>query len=507
VNSPGWGYVNHSSHVAFENNVAYNVHGSGFVTEAGNEIGVFRRNFAIRSVGSGHDPVSRVKVQDFGHEGNGFWLQGGGVSVEDNLAAGQREAGFFFFSSGLIEEGLGRMGFPLANVPEPLRVNHVKSPKENQPPDRMTINYLPLRSFKGNTAFACRTGILVRFHTPPKTESIIEDCKVWSSGTGVRILYSDNIRLRNLRLIGGGKNASAGVSQGSEAIGGTVYENLHVEGWQTGISVSDIIARPQIIVGGYYDNQVNIAIALGYGRTGLGRVDEIKGDIRFGASSRRDIALTVNYDAFYSRDPNALFAPNTIRLDTPKHAGKQLYFLEQGADYVPLKTVASGKFRSAATGHVPADLIGKTNRELWQKYGLAIAGIVAPADATTDPKIDGLIGARSTARPDLVLHNVYSRNLQGYRPAYSDAGRAKKSVDARGHDLQAGWNLITEKLNDEVRSFLVFGGADKPGYVNKGGGEQNYEKPTDKKAKPPQAPGDKGATPKPTEAPSKGIKP
>jgi hypothetical protein len=493
VNSPGWGYVNHSGQVEFEDNVAYNVHGSGFVTEAGNEIGSFRRNLAIRSAGSGHDPVARVKVQDFGHEGNGFWLQGGGVCVEDNIACGQREAGFFFFSSGLIEEGLGRMGFPLANVPEALRVNNIKSPKENQPPDRMTLNYLPLRSFKGNTAFASRVGIIVRFHSPPKTESLIEDCTVWRTGTGVRILYSDNIRLRNLRLIGGDKNSAMGVSQGSEAIGGAVYENLHVEGWQTGISVSDIIANRQIIEGGYYDNQVNIAIALCYGRTGNGRVDEIKGDIRFGASSRRDIALTVNYDAFYSRDPNALFAPNAVRLDTPKYRGKQLYYVEQGADHVPLKTVASGKFRSAATGHVPAELIGKTNRELWEKYGLAIAGTVAPADAAKDPKIDGLIGAPSTAPPDLVLHNVYSRQLQGYRPSYRDPTGGKKQGDAPTHDLRAGWNLITEKIKDQPRSFLVFGGADKPGYIKKGDGEGGYSEKPDKKPKQTPAP----AAPKP----------
>jgi hypothetical protein len=505
VNSPGWGYVNHSGYVEFEDNVAYNVHGSGFVTEAGNEIGSFRRNLAIRSAGSGHDPVARVKVQDFGHEGNGFWLQGGGVRLEHNIAAGQREAGFFFFSSGLIEDGLGRMGFALANVPEPLRVNNVKSPKENQPPDRMTLNYLPLLSFKGNTAFACRVGIIVRFHSPPKTESVIEDCTVWRTSTGVRILYSDNIRLRNLRLIGGGdKNAAMGVAQGSEAIGGAVYENLHVEGWQTGISVSDIIARPQVIQGGYYDNQVNIAIALCYGRTGVGRVDEIKGDIRFGASSKRDIALTVNYDNFYSRDPNALFAPNAVRLDTPKYRGKQLYYVEQGADHVPLKDVASGKFRSAATGHVPAELIGKTNKELWQKYGLAIAGAVAPADVATDPRIDGLIGAPSTAPHDLVLHNVYSRQLQGYRPSYSDPAGAKKQGGIHRHDLRAGWNVVTEKINDQPRSFLVFGGADKPGYVKKGDGDYN-EKP-DKKPKP-QAPGDEGAKPKPKPAPDKNPKP
>jgi hypothetical protein len=470
VNSPGWGYVNHSSHVEMDDNVAYNVHGAAFVTEAGDEIGAFRRNLAVRSAGSGHDTIARNDIQDFGHEGSGFWLQGGGVAVEDNISAGHRDAAYFFFTSGLIEEGLGRMGFLTSNVPEALRVNNVKSPKEKQPPNRMTLNFLPLLSCKGNTAFASGLGMVIRFHSPPATRSLVEDCTVWRTRIGMRILYSDNIHLRNLRLIGDGKNSQVGINQGSEAIGGTVYENLHVEGWATGIAVSDIVAKSQIIEGGYYDNRVNIALALAYTREGTGRVDEIKGAIRFGPSSDRDIALAVNYDAFYTRDPNILFAPHVVQIDTPKYPKKQLYFGDQAADFVPLKNVATGKFRSAAKDHVPDELIGKTSRELWQKYGLAIAGAVAPADATIDPKIDGLIGARTTHAPALILYNVFSPKLEGYRPTCSEPGQAKKTTpETRPVDLKPGWNLVTQKLNDQIRSFLVFGGASRPVGMDKKG--------------------------------------
>jgi hypothetical protein len=271
-------------------------------------------------------------------------------------------------------------------------------------------------------------------------------------------------------LIGDGKNAQVGVSQGSEAIGGAVYENLHVEGWATGLAVSDIVARSQVIQGGYFDNGVNIALALAYTREGKGRVDEIKGPIRFGPSSKHDIALRVNHDAFYSRDPNLLFFPNVVRIDTEKYPGQQLYYPDQAADYVPLKTEASGKFRSSAKGHVPEELIGKTNRELWEKYGLAIAGGVAPAEARTVPKIEGLIGKPSTYRPGSVLYNVYSPKLEGYRPSWAVAGQVKKATaEARPVDLRRGWNLVTQKGDGEVRSFLVFGGADRPKYTDKKG--------------------------------------
>jgi hypothetical protein len=490
VNSPGWGYVNHSSHVAFEDNVAYNVHGAAFVTEAGDEVGSFRGNLAVRSTGSGQDTIARNDLQDFGHEGSGFWLQGGGVAVQDNVAAGHRDAAYFFFTSGLTEEGLGRRGFLVANVPEKLRVNKVPSPKEKQPADRMTLNYLPLLSCKGNTAFASGLGTVIRFHTPPVTESVVEDCTVWRTRIGIRIVYSDNIRLKNLRLIGDGKNAQAGVSQGSEAIGGTVYENLHVEGWATGLAVSDIVARSQVILGGYYDNDVNIALALAYTRAGAGRVDEIKGAIRFGPNSRRDVALRVNYDAFYTRDPNVLFFPNVVRIDTEKYPRQQLYYPDQAADYVPLKAEASGKFRSSARGHVPDELIGKTNRELWEKYGLAVAGGVAPAGARTDPRIEGLVGGPSACRPGLVLHNVFSPKLEGYRPNCTEASQARRApAGVRPVDLRRGWNLVTQRFNDEVRSFLVFGGADRPGGTGKKGAYPREEgpgskEPPEKDAKP-----------------------
>jgi hypothetical protein len=492
VNSPGWGYVNHSSHVAFEDDVAYNVHGAAFVTEAGDEIGAFRRNLAVRSSGSGQDTIARNGVQDFGHEGSGFWLQGGGVAVEDNIAAGHRDAAYFFFTSGLIEEGLGRRGFLVANLPERLRVNNVKSPKEKQPAGRMTLNYLPLLSCKGNTAFASGLGIMIRFHTPPVTWSVVEDCTIWRTRIGVRIAYSDNVHLKNLRLIGDCKNAQTGISQGSEAIGGTVYENLHVEGWATGLAVGDIVARSQVIQGGYYDNEVNIALALAYTRAGTGRVDEIKGAIRFGPNSKRDIALRVNYDAFYTRDPNLLFFPNVVRIDTEKYPKQQLYYPDQAADYVPLKTVASGKFRSPATGHVPEELIGKTNRELWEKYGLAVAGGVAPADARTAPRIEGLIGKPSTYRPGVILYNVYSPGLEGYRPNWAVAGQVKKArAKAPPVDLRRGWNLVTQKGDGEMRSFLVYGGADRPRYTDKKGGYPKEKQPGAK------APPKKGPKPGP----------
>ncbi len=88
VDSPGWGIVNHSSYVDVLDNVVFNATGAAFVTEAGDEIGRFDHNLAMHSLGSGMGIKSRETVQDFGHQGDGFWLQGGNVSVTNNVVRG-----------------------------------------------------------------------------------------------------------------------------------------------------------------------------------------------------------------------------------------------------------------------------------------------------------------------------------------------------------------------------------------------------------------------------------
>ena len=112
VDSPGWGIVNHSSIVNVTNNVVFNAVGAAYVTEAGDELGTFDHNIAIKSLGSGEEVSSRKNINDFGHDGDGFWFQGGNITVTNNVASGQRHAGFVFFPTGLNQKGLGITTIP-----------------------------------------------------------------------------------------------------------------------------------------------------------------------------------------------------------------------------------------------------------------------------------------------------------------------------------------------------------------------------------------------------------
>lgn len=111
---PGWAYANHSAYVHFDNNVSYNVIGGGFQTEAGDELGSFTNNIAIRTVNTQYPlrlpapdnaPDARENSQDFAFQGDGFWIHGGGVTVTGNVSSGSSGHGFIYWPEGLAEPG------------------------------------------------------------------------------------------------------------------------------------------------------------------------------------------------------------------------------------------------------------------------------------------------------------------------------------------------------------------------------------------------------------------
>lgn len=472
-NSPGWGFVNHSSYVEFHDNVSFNVTGSGFVTEAGDEIGTFRGNIAIRSAGSGHDVDSRRNIQDFGHEGDGFWFQGGGVDVENNIACGHAQIGFIFFTVALQQDGLGTTKFVAANLDDAPWAKGVKF---------VSVGQVPVRSFKGNVVFASHTGIVPRHHLsgvkdggprcPERT--IFEDSVIWNTQLGVHIRYSSQITLRNLRLVGNSSDKvgrQTAVSGQIEEVNRIRCENLRVEGWRVGVDVRE--SGSWVIDGGYYDNQVNIMVPTTIERD---RTIEITGDIRFAeprssTPGHFDIYLGAEFrTVFQGRDPNSLFEPDVVT-----YKGKQLYYLEQAADFVPLRKKierSDDKNVVSADGHVPTELLDKTNKEMWEKFGLAIAGAVAPADAVTEPRIHGLIGKSAEYPKPPVRYTNASKQLQGFKLVCT--GPDKKPVaESKPMDLQQGWNLITLSIEKQQRSFLVYGGANSAS-------RNGYDKPMPK---------------------------
>ena len=83
---------------------------------------------------------------------------------------------------------------------------------------------------------------------------------------------------------------------------------------------------------------------------------------------------------------------------------------------------------------------------------------MAPADATTQPRIHGLIGKQTAyLEPQECAHPFRSARLEGFTLRGFGPGK-KLVVESKPTDLRKGWNLLTVPVEGGRRSFLIYGG-------------------------------------------------
>ena len=100
--SPGWGFAHHGGLATLTDNVAYDVFGSGFISETGDEKGVWANNLSLLSAAGAPRGAEEVRSpnQDFGATGVGFWLESRMIEVYDNKAQDLAGSGFFIDGAG-----------------------------------------------------------------------------------------------------------------------------------------------------------------------------------------------------------------------------------------------------------------------------------------------------------------------------------------------------------------------------------------------------------------------
>ena len=256
-NDPGWGYVNHSSYVDFINNVSYEVVGSAYCTEAGDELGSFKNNIAIRTYNS-NEPLNlgrpmnntlgnagdrtegltdgREQISDFAHQGDGFWLHNTGVTLEGNVVSGCSGHSYIYWTEGLWESLRGRpqmqnkidlyvppTEFPALNA-------EVKSRVAQYPNWIFDVWYILPRPFKNNIGYTSAQGfrgdyIMTEFHENGETTSnefnmmppnyrntmnlVIENTLLWGiRRTGMQFENCAQITLKNNKVYGYGASTA-----------------------------------------------------------------------------------------------------------------------------------------------------------------------------------------------------------------------------------------------------------------------------------------------------------
>lgn len=429
VGSPGWGFVNHSSHVNMTNNVAYGVHGASFYTEAGDEIGTIENNIAIRTVNpnfrledNGEISVDlRAEQQDFGVDGDGFWLSGHLVNFRNNVSAGASGHGIIYWTDGLVEADRGRTSVRVGNIAN----GHLIPGRETIP-----TWWAPMADIQNNEAFNATIGFRARyihssiylgdpgssFHEPPPREYIetlnptVDGLTVWGSRDGALLNYNERLSLRNARIVGigaeyvrqgGTTDLGVGIDMYNEVSRGPgVVENVTVEGFNMGIlaprhdewRMSNIQLR----------NTTDMLITKG----SIAERSLVMDDVTFGdlqgtaVEGNENLRQNVVMDGEGDEDqPYWFLLTNRVSMN-----GQGLYFNEQAANHVPL----AGENQCHYRVQIPAEFVGKTNQELHDRYGTSFGGAIIPQDATTaDFLTGGVVADLPSAEPtDPPLYDV-----------------------------------------------------------------------------------------------------
>jgi hypothetical protein len=357
-----------------ENNVAYQVGGSSFVTEDGNEIGVMRGNLSVNPTGAAAHVESRVDIHDFGHGGHGFWLQGPGVAVVDNIAAGSPDAAFVFFTS------TTKTRFDAVNLDDPALAAGQKT---------VPVGAVPLKRFDGNTALASKSGVELWFHQHKMTdgETYIENFTSWNTrNSGIETHYSGRITIQDSLLIGNMyRFYGVGVGATHQTHDVTI-SNVRAEGFEVGIFAA---SRGANVINNITLNAIKgiyIELALDSIRT-----IDIAGAFVFKTATADQLQGQPQYRIFLngsvdfgSRSLAATLSPNRIRVTGTNGSASELYFVEQAASYVPFP-------RSVARGFVPDAYLGLTNLQLRQRFGVSLGGRLPAYDVTAYPGYRGLL--------------------------------------------------------------------------------------------------------------------
>ncbi len=193
--SPGWGFVNHTSHVVMENNASYNVYGSHFVSEDGNERGAFRHNIAIKSQGRESYSKFGQGNHDVGHTGHGFWLESRNLIMEDNVVSGVNKAGVVYFH---------RNNAPGVNLMIPR--DNLLTPDKDIVKNLPSIYYekVPITHEVNTTVLSSGSGLVVIKSFPLQdhdARNTIESFRAYSVIGGLGIQYTENYTLRNIEIV------------------------------------------------------------------------------------------------------------------------------------------------------------------------------------------------------------------------------------------------------------------------------------------------------------------
>ncbi len=374
IGSPGWGYVNHSSNAIMKYNIAIGVYGSSFVTEAGDEQGVYEGNMAIDTHGLGRGSVkawkARESVEDWGFHGHGFWMNGMNVEFINNIVNGSSN-----FAYGMARKSIDTVSEVVTDT---------------STGDTVPYQRIALKKFEGNVAYGNAGGVFgIISGTHDGTTEVLTNILAWNNQGGdtesfpgnvgdewLSWWYPDNITIINPTLISDIHNPKwVGIGTQSK-LRETNIINPRIEGFEVGIMVPIYVGPGNTITGGYLNNLVNMEYV--HGDANRGTITTIDGDMKFGTlpddglQGRQQVKLKMelmprwnktyrqfkSFRIYYEIDDE----PTPLRIWDATH---------QAPDYV----IEVGSHQ------------GKTNAQLVSEGKTPVGGEIYPDDSVARPDI------------------------------------------------------------------------------------------------------------------------
>ncbi|MEL7355055.1 MAG: G8 domain-containing protein [Cyanobacteria bacterium J06560_6] len=256
VGSPGWGIVHHDSHANVEENVVFDVVGSGIAAETGNEIGVWKDNIVIKTTGFNHAAfVSQRKASearfDFGSNGEAYWVQGAAqIQMQDNIAVSSKKGLVIFGDS--LKDGLFK-------DKDTIKINSLPKNLQRLFPENqleVDLNDIPLQKLTGFKAYNANTGINFWGHLTDQDgyglfhgvgretrgahdgRSLVSDFQLWGiHDIGVSTQYSSNIDFVHGLVLGSNQQRLSSPYGLTQNVGATsiLYDDITVKGFGQGI--------------------------------------------------------------------------------------------------------------------------------------------------------------------------------------------------------------------------------------------------------------------------------
>jgi len=201
--SPGWGLAQHDSNVLMYQNTVYDVDGSGIVSEAGNERGLWKENCVM---GCQADRVITAKLTeavsvgfDFGRNGDAMRNTSRQIRMIDNVAQ-SCNGGSSHFHRGRTEsaplDGKIRLNATNLDIPDLFGFTETN----------IRTNRHPILHHSGQISIACNFGIIVekaRSEQNHDLRTVFQDFKIYNQvRAGVEFNYTSHYTAKNGQVLG-----------------------------------------------------------------------------------------------------------------------------------------------------------------------------------------------------------------------------------------------------------------------------------------------------------------